>query len=114
MDDPYHLKNMFLVLHSHMFFSLFRNGVGKWRALVNDIEFGIYELVRKELNIPPTSFINANGIVKDPDIIITDHMRRRFLILEEAIINEFAEDYYFVCDSLTSFDLYMCVAAEAL
>ena len=35
-------------------------------------------------------------------------MRRRFLILEEAIINEFAEDYYFVCDSLTSFDLYMC------
>ncbi|KAL0687147.1 hypothetical protein Bca4012_086824 [Brassica carinata] len=72
-----------------------KNGVGKWRALVNDREFGIYELVRKELNIPPTSFINANGIVKDPHIIITDHMRRRFLILEEAIINEFAEDYYF-------------------
>ncbi|XP_013591527.1 PREDICTED: CHD3-type chromatin-remodeling factor PICKLE [Brassica oleracea var. oleracea] len=72
-----------------------KNGVGKWRALVNDREFGIYELVRKELNIPATSFINANGIVKDPHIIITDHMRRRFLILEEAIINEFAEDYYF-------------------
>ncbi|WZZ24249.1 hypothetical protein YC2023_007650 [Brassica napus] len=72
-----------------------RNGVGKWSVIVTDIEFGIDQLVRKELNRPYTSFITANGNVKETQIIVTDHIKRRFLILKEAIINEFAEEYYY-------------------
>nr|VDD48306.1 unnamed protein product [Brassica oleracea] len=72
-----------------------KNGVGKWSVIVTDIEFGIDQLVRKELNRPYTSFITANGNVKETQIIVTDHIKRRFLILKEAIINEFAEEYYY-------------------
>ncbi|CAA7041549.1 unnamed protein product [Microthlaspi erraticum] len=70
---------------------VYKHGFGKWQAIVEDQEIGILEHICKEMNI--TNITSTTTQTRDTMRRLSDFLRKRFRLLEDAINYESAEDY---------------------